>query len=386
MTSSQETVREAFQERFGSTPEIVVRAPGRINLIGEHTDYNMGFVLPAAIDKGIWMALSKSEMAVSEVYAIDLQEKIEVASKQPLQPFDKGWANYVFGVVDQLQKAGQEIGAFRAVFGGNIPIGSGLSSSAALENSTCYGLNELFQLGMSKMDMIKLSQKAEHEFVGVKCGIMDQFTSMMGETDRVIRLDCRSLEYETFPFELDDYELVLFNSNVEHNLASSEYNIRRAQCEEGVRLMQNKAPHVQSLRDANRDLLEQCKGEMSEVVYRRCKYIIEENQRVLAFCEALLDKNFAEMGRLLKTAQLGMKNEYEITCPEIDFLVDFAYDYPGVVGARMMGGGFGGCTLNMVDKTKEADFLEKMTTAYHRQFGYDTTPIKVKISEGVRLI
>ncbi len=383
MTSSQETVNQAFQERFGSLPELIVRAPGRMNLIGEHTDYNLGFVLPAAINKGIWMALSKNDKAYWEVHAIDLEEKVEVATNEELQPFDKGWANYVFGVVDQLQKSGQAVGPFRAVFGGNIPIGSGLSSSAALENATCYGLNELFGLGMNKMEMIRLSQKAEHEFVGVKCGIMDQFTSMMGQADRVIRLDCRSLEYETFPFELEEYELVLFNSNVEHNLASSEYNIRRAQCEEGVRILQSRNPGIGSLRDANMELLRQCRGQMPEVVYLRCKYVIEENIRVLDFCQALVDKDFNGMGRLLKTAQSGMKNEYEITCPEIDFLVDFAYDYPGVIGARMMGGGFGGCTLNIVDHRKEADFVEKMMAAYKRRFGFGTSPIKVRISDGV---
>jgi galactokinase len=386
MATLQEKVTQQFKERFGHMPALVVQSPGRLNMIGEHTDYNMGYVLPAAIDKGIWMALSRSDMGVSVFRAIDMDEEIQLPDFEQLSPFDKGWANYVVGVIDQLLKAEKELGPVKCVFGGNIPIGSGLSSSAALENAICFGLNELFSLGMSKMEMVKHSQKAEHEFVGVMCGIMDQFTSMMGQENKVIRLDCRSLEYETFPLDLQDYELVLLNSNVEHSLASSQYNIRRSQCEEGVAIMQKKDAAIQSLRDASMDLLDQCRNEMSEVVYRRCKYIIEENERVLNFCEALEQKNFEGLGQILKAAQLGMKHEYEITCPEIDFLFDFAYQYPGVIGARMMGGGFGGCTLNIVEKDKEEAYLQDISSAYKDQFGFETTPIKVKISDGVKKV
>lgn len=362
---------------------MIIESPGRLNMIGEHTDYNLGYVLPAAIDKGIWMALSLSRNGGTTVKAIDMKEEIQLPHFKDLKPFDKGWANYVFGVVDQLQKAGLEVGPFQCVFGGNIPIGSGLSSSAALENATCFGLNELLGLGLDKMQMIHLSQKAEHEFVGVKCGIMDQFTSMMGEENKVLRLDCRSLEYETFPLKLAQYELVLLNSNVEHNLASSEYNIRRSQCEEGVSFMQQKDASVQSLRDVDMDMLNASKGQLSEVVYRRCKYVIEENERVLAFCAALESNDFAKVGRLLRRAQTAMKDEYEITCPEIDFLVDFAYEQPSVIGARMMGGGFGGCTINIVEKKGKEAFIEKIAKAYQEAFGIKTSPIKVKISNGV---
>jgi galactokinase len=386
MTTLQQKVTQQFRERFGHPPTLVIQSPGRLNMIGEHTDYNMGYVLPAAIDKGIWMALSESDNGVSVIHALDMGEEIQLPDFENLAPFDKGWANYVLGVIDQLIKAGKEPGPVKCVFGGNIPIGSGLSSSAALENAACFGLNELFDLEMSKLEMIKHSQKAEHEFVGVMCGIMDQFTSMMGQESRVIRLDCRSLEYETFPLEIEGYELVLLNSNVEHSLASSEYNIRRSQCEEGVAIMQKKDASIQSLRDVSKTLLEECRPEMSEVVYRRCKYIVEENERVLAFCEALEKKDFKKVGQILKAAQLGMKDEYEITCPEIDFLFDFACQHPGVIGARMMGGGFGGCTLNIVEKEKEADYLESITTAYKDKFGFETTPIKVKISDGVKKV
>ncbi len=385
MATVQEKVIQEFKERFGHGPDLVIQSPGRLNMIGEHTDYNLGYVLPAAIDKGIWMALSKSEDGSSVFHAMDMQEEVQLANFDQLEPLDKGWANYVVGVIDQLLKAGKKLGPVNCVFAGNIPIGSGLSSSAALENAACFGLNELFDLGLSKMEMIKHSQKAEHVFVGVMCGIMDQFTSMMGEEDKVLRLDCRSLEYETFPLDLHGFELVLLNSNVEHSLASSEYNIRRSQCEEGVAVMQKRDPSIQSLRDASIELLDSCREELSEVVYRRCKYIIEENARVLTFCDALGEKDFDRMGKILKAAQLGMKDEYEITCPEIDYLFDFADQYSGVIGARMMGGGFGGCTLNIVEKDKEADFLESISIAYKNKFGFDTTPIKVKISDGVKI-
>lgn len=386
MDTVKNKVIQKFKERFGHAPALIIQSPGRMNMIGEHTDYNLGYVLPAAIDKGIWMALAESEDGLSVFQAIDLNQEIQLPDFERLAPFDKGWANYVIGVIDQLIKAGKKISPLKCVFGGNIPIGSGLSSSAALENATCFGLNELFDLGLSKMDMIKLSQKAEHEFVGVMCGIMDQFTSMMGEENKVLRLDCRSLEYQTFPLELEAYELVLLNSNVEHSLASSQYNIRRSQCEEGVAIMKKSDPNVHSLRDVSSELLESCKAAMPEVVYRRCKYIVEENERVLAFCEALDQKDFARAGQILKAAQWGMKNEYEITCPEIDFLVDFAYDHPGIIGARMMGGGFGGCTLNIVEKKQEQTFLTSITHAYKDKFGFETTPIKVKISDGVKRV
>ncbi len=385
MAHSLDQVKEKFIERFGFAPTLIIRSPGRINLIGEHTDYNLGYVLPAAIDKGIWMALSKSEGATI-IHAIDLGREIILNDFDNLEPFDNGWANYVVGLVDQLQKAGISINNFNCVFGGDIPIGSGLSSSAALENATCFGLNELLELGLSKMEMIKFSQKAEHEFVGVKCGIMDMFTSMMGEKEKVIRLDCRSLEYKTFPLQLDNYELLLLNSNVAHSLASSEYNTRRNQCREGVHLMKQKFSEVDSLRDVDMIVLNECKADLPELVFRRCKYIVEENLRVLAFCEALLQKDFGSIRKLLFAAQAGMKNEYEITCPEIDFLVDYSFKYPGVIGARMMGGGFGGCTINIIERKRETEFIEKIKTVYFKEFGLEANPIKIKINKGVRRV
>lgn len=378
-------VNTAFTERF-STPELTIFSPGRMNFIGEHTDYNLGFVLPASIDKGIAVAVAASKDGKTSIYSVDKDELLEVDITQPLKGSGIGWANYVLGVVDQLQKAGAQLSNFNCVFGGNIPIGSGLSSSAALENGIGFALNELFGLGLDRMKLLHLSQLAEHEFVGVKCGIMDQFSSMMGKKDQAMKLDCRSLDYGFYPVDFGDYQIVLLNSNVEHNLASSEYNVRRSQCEEGIEVMQRKFPAIKSLRDVEMHMLNTCNDELTEVVYRRCKYIIEENQRVNDFVAALEQKDFTQCGQILFTAHEAMRTEYEITCPEIDVLVDLAKQQPGILGSRMMGGGFGGCTLNLVHKTNMDAFVEVMTREYKTKTGIALSAYRIAVGDGVHRV
>ncbi|WP_258102059.1 galactokinase [Marinoscillum pacificum] len=378
-------VKSSFEQRFGVEP-IVIKAPGRINLIGEHTDYNNGFVLPAAVDQAIYLAVAKSGSSESTLVSLDMDQTYEFSINDFQPTKEKPWANYLMGVVAEIQKSGREVSGFNIVFSGDVPQGSGMSSSAALECGTCFALNELFELSIPKVEMVKMSQKAEHNYSGVMCGIMDQFASMMGSADHALLLDCESLEYRHFPIELTDHIIVLCNSNVSHNLADSEYNIRRKQCEEGVSLLQKYFPGVKSLRDVSLEQLNAHQSELSDVVYKRCKYVIEENERVMSMTKAMEAGEIDSLGEILTIAQEGMRSEYEISCPEIDFMADFANNREDVVGARMMGGGFGGCTINLVNKGSEDQFISELSAAYKEQFNKEITPIKVVISDGVKRI
>ena len=378
-------VRSSFEQRFGVEP-IVIKAPGRINLIGEHTDYNNGFVLPAAVDQAIYLAIGKSGSSESTLVSLDMDQTFEFSINDFQPTKEKLWANYLMGVVAEIQKSGREVSGFNIVFSGDVPQGSGMSSSAALECGTCFALNELFDLSIPKVKMVKMSQKAEHNYAGVMCGIMDQFASMMGSADHALLLDCESLEYRHFPIELTDHIIVLCNSNVSHNLADSEYNIRRKQCEEGVSLLQKYFPEIKSLRDVSLEQLNAHQSELSDVVYKRCKYVIEENERVMSMTKAMEAGEIDALGEILTIAQEGMRSGYEISCPEIDFMADFANNREDVVGARMMGGGFGGCTINLVNKGSEDQFISELNAAYKEQFNKEITPIKVVISDGVKRI
>ena len=334
-----EVLKENFRERFHAAP-MLFRSPGRINIIGEHTDYNEGFVLPAAIDKAAYVAISKrnddniqlASLAFNETYACRITEV------QPL----KSWTDYVLGVVDQLSKHGMVIGGFNMVLDGDIIIGAGLSSSAAVECSVIYALNELFVLGLSKIQMVKMAQAAEHEFAGVKCGIMDQFASMFGKAAHAIQLDCRSLEYQYVPLHIEGIKIVLLNSNVSHSLASSEYNTRRQQCEQGVAWVKKQIPEVQSLRDVSPEMLQQHVLPKDELIYKRCKYVLEENLRLLAACDDLKKGDIAALGQKMFRTHEGLSKEYEVSCRELDWLVQYVRNESSVLGARMMGGGLGG--------------------------------------------
>lgn len=381
-----ENIKQEFIDQFNTKP-ILIQSPGRINLIGEHTDYNEGFVMPAAIDKYIYLAISKNESSKDcSLLSLDYDESFQF-SLSKVKPLANGtWQNYILGVVDGILKKGKKIAGFQAIFAGDIPKGAGLSSSAALENAFVFALNELFDLGLSKVEMIHISQKAEHTFVGVNCGIMDQFSSMMGVQNKVLLLDCRSLETEEVELNFEGYELLLINSNVKHNLADSAYNQRRAECEEGVRVLQKYFSQIKALRDVSMEQLASIKNEVSEIVFKRCTYIIKENQRVLAMREALKNQNISRVGDLLFEGHEGMKTQYEITCPEIDFLVAEAQKSEWVIGARMMGGGFGGCTLNLIQKGKSPLFTTQLQVDYQEKFQKEFSLHQVKIGSGTKVI
>ncbi len=366
--------------------KISVRAPGRINIIGEHTDYNHGYVLPAAINLGIQMEVETNEQNRVSLYAKDLNEQFEFELTDEQIQTNKHWATYGFGVVKELQKLGAKVKGFHATFFGDVPQGSGMSSSAALECSLAFALNKLFDLQLSEWDLIKAGQMAEHHYVGTKCGIMDQFASILGEKDQVIFLDCFNLNYNYVPLQLNDYEILLLNTNVAHSLADSEYNTRRAQCEEGVQLLKQHNLIEHTLREIPAKDLEKIKLILPSLIFNRCQHVIEENERVLSACTALQKHDLNSLGKLMYQSHKSLKNLYEVSCAELDFLVDFAKKEPAVLGSRMMGGGFGGSTISIVKSDETANFIEQVSLAYQQQFGIDLTPYSVTIEDGASII
>ena len=364
MEQMVQKVVSRFVERFERKP-LVFRSPGRVNLIGEHTDYNEGFVLPAAIDKAIYFAVSPLSGDKCRFAAVDLGQEFEGDIKC-LERSDLGWPNYLLGVIDQLQKGGYRLSGFDCAFGGNIPIGSGLSSSAAIEGGLGFALNELFHLGITSLDLVKLAQKAENEFVGVQCGIMDQFINIFGKARKVLKIDCRSLQYEYFPFERDDLAIVLCDTQVHRQLATSEYNVRRSQCESGVQRLQAMGQKVLSLRDVKVEVLRAHRSELDPVVFNRCLYVVEENQRVENACRDLARSDFASFGQRMYASHSGLRDQYEVSCRELDVLVDAAATVNGVLGARMMGAGFGGCTINLVERDQLNDFSAIVQEKYEK--------------------
>lgn len=383
---NNQKLAEVFGTKFGKSPQLVVRAPGRINLIGEHTDYNNGFVLPAAIDKAIVFAVAKSETSSFQFYASDIDDEFDFEGHQLQVNEGKKWANYLIGVIAQFQKKGYSVPPLQIAFGGNIPLGAGLSSSAAVECGLAYAINELLGLHLPKEELAHMAQKAEHEFAGVQCGIMDQFASLMGAKEHVIRLDCQTLEYEYFPFPMDKYQIVLCDTQVKHSLASSEYNTRRLECEEGVALLSNYYPDVKSLRDVNIAMLEKHRKEMDPIVFDRCQYVVLENIRVLEGCRDLSSGDLEAFGRKMYASHEGLSKRYAVSCPELDFLVEQTEDKPYVLGARMMGGGFGGCTINLVEVRHIEQFEAEMKQSYKARFNIDLVTYQVAIEDGVGLI
>ncbi|PIX93359.1 MAG: galactokinase [Ignavibacteria bacterium CG_4_10_14_3_um_filter_37_18] len=383
MNSISQIVK-VYKNFFNDEP-ILVRSPGRLNFIGEHTDYNMGFVLPAAIDNAIYFAIAPRTDTRYKLISADLNEDYEF-SLETLSKSKKGWANYLIGVVDQLIKAGYQLKGFNCVFGGDIPIGAGLSSSAAIEAGLTYAVNHIFNLQIDKLSLVRLAQKAENEFVGVKCGIMDQFINIFGESRNALRIDCRSLEYELVPFDYENISVVFFNTNVSHSLASSEYNLRREECSKGVAVIKKEFPVVNSLRDANAEMLESCKLKMEPLTYRRCKYVVEENERLLKACEALKVHDLTAFGSLLYETHVGLSRDYEVSCPELDFLVDAVKEFPAVYGARMMGGGFGGCTINIIENESVEMVTSLISKKYKERFNREATVYVTKISAGTGIV
>jgi len=385
LTPDAERVRAVFRDQIGGEPAVLVRSPGRVNLIGEHTDHNLGFVLPAAVDREIFLALRLRDDHELRFVALDKNEQF-AGSFDELRAVDAGWPNYLMGILSELRQLGVALRGVDCVFGGNVPIGSGLSSSAALECGFAFGMNALLGTALSRIALAQLSQRSENRFVGVQCGIMDQFASCMGRERRLIRIDCRDLSYQYVPFERDDLCLVLCDSQVRHSLATSAYNLRRAQCEQGVALLQERDPEIQSLRDASAAAVEALRDEMPPEVYRRCAYVVAENERVLATCAALERGDLAAVGAAMYASHDGLAHGYEVSCPELDVLVEAARPLPGVFGARMMGGGFGGCTINLVEAEHLEAFHAGMLPAYRDKLGKEPAIHVCQVSAGTELL
>jgi len=384
-TPSQK-INDTFQSIFSKVPSFIVRAPGRINLIGEHTDYNDGFVLPAAINKAIYFAIAPRTDQICKLYAVDLEDSYEFILAD-IQKSSKGWANYLLGVTSELIIAGYGIShGFDIAFGGDVPHGAGLSSSAAVESGMGFALSELFCLNVPSLELALIAQRAEHHFAGLQCGIMDMFASIHGKNQSVIRLDCRDLSYEYFPFHFSDYQLVLCNSGVKHSLADSAYNTRRQECEQGVSRLKTFYPEISSLRDVSSAQVEAHSQDLPDNVYRRCRYVTSEIERVVAACEDLKQDNLVAFGQKMLETHKGLSQDYEVSCAELDFLVEQTINRSEVLGARLMGGGFGGCTINIVKTECVSDFIEKMTTAYQVQFQRMLICYEVAITNGVEIL
>ena len=362
-------VKQTFKTHFGDAPSIIVRAPGRINLIGEHTDYNGGYVMPAAINNALYFAVSVRKDTECRFIAHDISEFFNIDLNNIEKSQTHQWANYLMGVLVEINHIKPHLlRGINVVFGGDLPSGGGVSSSAAMGNGIGFAVNELFNLHLSRIDLLKISQRSENNFVGMKCGIMDMFASMMGKENAVIHLDCNSLKYQYIPFNTLDYQLVLCNTTVKHTLLDSEYNTRRAECEEAVAILQKQTPSVKMLSDVKMSLLNKHKTALRAVVFKRCHYVISEISRVKKACQALKCNDFKALGALMFQTHEGLQHDYQVSCKELDFLVDKARHINGVLGARMMGGGFGGCTINLVKTDKVAAFIEEMKKAYQSAY------------------
>lgn len=377
-------LKEVFEQQFGTPAQAVYASPGRVNLIGEHTDYNGGFVLPGAIDKGIVVAIKPNGTDKIRVYSSDYQAKAEFGMNEADKP-QEGWAKYIFGVVREIEKRGKKVQGFDAAFYGDVPLGAGLSSSAALESAFAFALNDMYNLGIDKFELAKIGQATEHNYVGVKCGIMDQFASVFGKEGHLMRLDCRSLEHEYVPFNPKGYKVVLVDSCVKHELVNNPYNRRRESCEAAAEAIRKRHPEVEFLRDANFDMLEEVKGEISEEDYSRAKFVIGEVQRLLDACEALNKDDYKTVGQKMYETHEGLSKLYEVSCEELDFLNDCAKKY-GVTGSRIMGGGFGGCTINVVEESKYDNFIKNTVADYKAKYNIEPKIYDVVISNGARKV
>ena len=379
----KQVLKDSYQLHFGEAEPRYFSAPGRINIIGEHTDYNGGFVLPGAVDKAISMAILPNGTDYVNLVSLDYDGAalfFRIGGPQPKEQ----WASYFYGVIEEMRQRGATVGGFNAVFGGDVPLGAGMSSSAALESCIGTALNALFQLNFTKEELAKIGQMTEHHYIGVRCGIMDQFASIFGQKGKVVRLDCRSLEYELVPFNPKGIEIVLIDTMVKHTLASSEYNVRRAQCEEGVAVIKKYRPEVELLRDITLEELEAHRAEIDPVSFKRCAFVINENKRLMAACAAMEKDDFEEVGRQVYAAHEGLSKEYGVSCEELDFIVGIAHQHAGVLGARMMGGGFGGCVIALVKEAAAADYIADVKKQYLARFGKDPRVIEVEISDGAR--
>ncbi len=378
MHTLQAPVSQLFTERYGAGATLF-GSPGRINLIGEHTDYNGGFVFPGAVDKGIVAAIRPNQSGKARIYSIDMQEELCFGFNEEEKP-SAAWGHYIFGVCRESIKRGGQISGFDAVFAGNVPLGAGMSSSAALESTFAYALNDLFGLGFDRFELARIGQSTEHNYCGVKCGIMDQFASVFGKAGCLMRLDCRSMEFAYFPFDpaAHGYRLVLVNSCVKHQLTGSPYNDRRQSCE-------RVAAHLgrELLRGATMEELDAVKEQLSDEDYRRARYVIGEEQRVLTVCKALEQGDYECVGKMMYATHWGLSRDYEVSCEELDLLAEIAKQC-GVTGSRMMGGGFGGCTINLVKEELYEPFITTAQTQFEARYGITPLVYEVVISDGAR--
>ena len=383
----RQTVPTKFRELYGSLPAVIVRAPGRINLIGEHTDYNKGFVFPAAIDKEIVFAMSPSQLPDSSLFALNINKGTVVNHGNLVPKASPSWVNFFTGVVAGLQARGFDIPPVNCVFGGDIPNGAGLSSSAALEVGFGTALQTLFGLDVKPWDIVHIAQKAEHEFVGVKCGIMDMFASKMGKKGHAMLLDCRSLAFDYFPVELGDFSLLLVDTQVKHSLASSEYNTRRQECEQGVELMKKRKPEATSLRDFTSQEVDQHATLLPDKVYNRCSFVVGEIERTQRAAEDLAKGDIRAFGDKMFKTHEGLSKDYEVSCAELDFLVEEARAFPDkIFGSRMMGGGFGGCTINIIHNEFVEEFRQKVNLSFTKKFQIAPSFIHVSIEDGASVL
>lgn len=375
------SIIELFTRHFFSEPSVYF-SPGRINLIGEHVDYNDGFVLPAAIDKGIYVAITANNTGIINLYAADFND----ISSLPINAIVKqeGWKNYAWSVVNEFLLLGKKIRGFDVVFGGNIPSGAGMSSSAAVEGGLALAINEIFSCGLNKMELALLCQRAEHNFPGVQCGIMDQYANMMGKRNHVIFLDCKNLTHQYLPLCLSGYKIILLHSNVQHTLAASEYNLRRRQCEEGLAIMATNRK-IHSFRDVGQwENILSYQNLMEEKVFMRCLYVAQEIERTQQAAYLLQQNDLPAFGKLMYDTHVGLSQLYEVSCAELDFLVQMAQQNKNVIGARLMGGGFGGCTINIVRENAVNDFIEETSTAYQKKFSIIPNSHEVNTSDAAK--
>ncbi len=377
------TIDQDFQRMYFKKP-LVVAAPGRVNLIGEHTDYNEGFVLPGAVDKKNYVAVAENGTDTINISGSRFSGRFSF-SLDDIKPV-KEWPTYILGVIFHIQQRGWQIRGVDMMVDGDVPVGAGMSSSAALCSAAGFALNELFGFGLSRMDLAYIGQQTEHVFVGLKSGIMDQFASLHGKAGHVVKLDCQSMEYEYIPFDFPDYRIVLVNSMVTHSLAGSEYNVRRSQCEEGVSILKRHYPEITSLRGVNSSRLQAHRHELSELVYNRCHFVTTENERLLAGCELLKKSDIKGFGRLMYRTHEGLSKDYEVSCAELDFLNNEARKFESVAGSRMMGGGFGGCTINLVEASATDHFTEEIRKAYQEKYDKQPDVYITQIEDGARVI
>ncbi len=378
----KEEIIQIFQDKFGQNNPEVYTSPGRINLIGEHTDYNGSFVFPGAIDKGMIAAIRFNDSDKVRAYAVDLDEYAEFGLNEEDLP-SEGWAKFLFGVCREIIKRGGSVKPFDTAFSGDVPLGAGMSSSAALESTYAFALNDLLDLGIDKFELARIGQSTEHNYVGVKCGIMDQFASIFGKKGHLIRLDTKSMEHAYFPFDPEGYKLVLLDTVVKHELASSAYNKRRESCEHAARTIAKRHPEVEFLRDASMEMLQEVKDEISAEDYMRAEYVIEETQRVRDVSDALQRGDYETVGQKMYETHHGMSKLYEVSCEELDFLNDVAREH-GVTGSRVMGGGFGGCTINLVKDELYDSFISDAKSQFKAKYGHEPKVYDVVISDGAR--